>query len=320
MGKKRDLRLDVLRGLLMMLVVMGHCIQYVAAPTDFDHNIIFRLIYSFHMPAFMCLSGYVTHLVHPHCTCKQLGKRISSLLVPFLVWGIFSTMKDGIPYWSIFLYPERGLWFLWVLAEINVLVFLIEKIPATLKYAGYVCVYILLLMIPWNTFGVGQVRMYFLWFALGVVGPVFWKPFPHKAAIRAAGLIGWPVAALFWMRNEDPLFANMFHLVGMEARAFHYFCSVYRLYLTPLLGIVFIWTVSRAVWKYLPVKLLQTVGENTIAIYAMQYYCWIRAFPIPFVNVVASFILAILLPVLFVRVISKWRLLAFLFLGKKPNC
>ena len=40
MSKKRDQRLDVLRGLLMTLVVLGHCIQYVADPTDFDHNLI----------------------------------------------------------------------------------------------------------------------------------------------------------------------------------------------------------------------------------------------------------------------------------------
>lgn len=316
MSKKRDQRVDVLRGLLMTLVVLGHCIQYVADPTDFDHNLIFRAIYSFHMPAFMFLSGYVAQLVHPHSTYKQLGKRISSLLVPFLVWGIFSTTKDGIPYGSILIYPEKGLWFLWVLTEINVLVFLIDKISAPLKYAMYALAYILLLAVPWNVFGVGLVRMYFLWYTLGFVTPAFWGHIPCKRVIKVAALVGWPVAACFWLRNADPLFTNWIHLTGMEARMFHYFCSVYRLYLTPLLGIIFIWVVSCKVWNYLPVKFLQTVGKNTIAIYALQYYCWVRVFPIVLGNVMASFILALLVPILFAKAASKYRLIAYMFLGK----
>lgn len=316
MSKKRDQRLDVLRGILMTLVVLGHCIQYVADPTDFDHNLIFRAIYSFHMPSFMFLSGYVAQLVHPHSTYKQLGKRISSLLVPFLVWGIFSTMKDGIPYGSILIYPEKGLWFLWVLAEINVIVFLIDKIPAPLKYAMYALAYILLLSVPWNAFGVGLVRMYFLWYTIGFVTPAFWEHIPCKRVIKVTALVGWPVAACFWMRNADPLFANWIHLTGVEARVFHYFCSIYRLYLTPLLGIIFIWTVSCKVWKYLPVKFLQTVGRNTVAIYALQYYCWVGVFSIALANGVASFILALMVPILFVKAVSKYRLIAYMFLGK----
>lgn len=129
-------------------------------------------------------------------------------------------------------------------------------------------------------------------------------------------LVGWPVAACFWMRNADPLFANWIHLTGMEARMFHYFCSIYRLYLTPLLGIIFIWAVSCKVWKYLPVKFLQTVGKNTITIYALQYYCWVRVFPVVLGNVMASFILALLVPILLAKVISKHRFMAYVLLGK----
>lgn len=249
--QEENQRLDVLRGLLMTLVVLGHCIQYVADPTDFDHNLIFRAIYSFHMPSFMFLSGYVAQLVHPHSTYKQLGKRIESLLA-----------------------------------------------------------------VPWNVFGVGLVRMYFLWYTLGFITPAFWGHIPCKRVIKVAALVGWPVAACFWMRNADPLFANWIHLTGMKARMFHYFCSVYRLYLTPLLGIIFIWVVSCKVWKYLPVNFLQTVGKNTIAIYALQYYCWVRVFSIVLGNVMASFILALLVPILFAKTVSKYRLIAYMFSGK----
>lgn len=40
--------IDNLKGVLILLVVLGHCIQ--CTDLDFDHNAVFRYIYSFHMP------------------------------------------------------------------------------------------------------------------------------------------------------------------------------------------------------------------------------------------------------------------------------
>ena len=42
--------IDNLKGVLILLVVLGHCIQ--CTDLDFDHNAVFRYIYSFHMPLF----------------------------------------------------------------------------------------------------------------------------------------------------------------------------------------------------------------------------------------------------------------------------
>lgn len=38
--------IDNLKGVLILLVVLGHCIQ--CTDLDFDHNAVFRYIYSFH--------------------------------------------------------------------------------------------------------------------------------------------------------------------------------------------------------------------------------------------------------------------------------
>lgn len=122
----------------------------------------------------------------------------------------------------------------------------------------YALAYILLLAVPWNVFGVGLVRMYFLWYILGFVTPAFWGHIPCKRVIKVAALVGWPVAACFWMRNADLLFGNWIHLTGVEA----------------------------------------------------------RVFPIVFGNVMASFILALLVPILFAKAVSKYRLIAYMFLGK----
>ena len=58
---ERNEFVDTLRGILIFLVVWGHSIQYLAySDESFWSDGVFKLIYSFHMPLFMALSGYVS--------------------------------------------------------------------------------------------------------------------------------------------------------------------------------------------------------------------------------------------------------------------
>lgn len=51
---------DSLKGWLMLLVILGHAIQTVM-PEACYQNHRWNLIYSFHMPAFMAVSGYFAY-------------------------------------------------------------------------------------------------------------------------------------------------------------------------------------------------------------------------------------------------------------------
>lgn len=53
----RVLYLDLLKCFAIFLVIWGHSIQYFKSTAYFDEP-IYRIIYSFHMPLFMALSGY----------------------------------------------------------------------------------------------------------------------------------------------------------------------------------------------------------------------------------------------------------------------
>ncbi len=57
--KQRDKTLDAMKGILIILVVLGHIIVNVYAPDNFAQNLLFRICYSFHMPAFIMVSGYL---------------------------------------------------------------------------------------------------------------------------------------------------------------------------------------------------------------------------------------------------------------------
>ena len=59
---RRDYFIDFAKGISILLVLWGHCIQYMSAGTvDFFEDNAFKVIYSFHMPLFMLLSGYVSY-------------------------------------------------------------------------------------------------------------------------------------------------------------------------------------------------------------------------------------------------------------------
>ena len=60
MTVKRLIWADSLKGWLIILVVLGHAIQYtVGNGSESCH--LWSLIYSFHMPAFVAISGFLAY-------------------------------------------------------------------------------------------------------------------------------------------------------------------------------------------------------------------------------------------------------------------
>ncbi|HHE3530697.1 TPA: acyltransferase family protein [Yersinia enterocolitica] len=117
----RNKNIDVLKALATLLVIAGHVIQ--TTTSNFDDDILFKVIYSFHMPLFMCISGYLYK--EPKGISSDLMKKAKLLLIPFFSWAminffIFNT--DGVHLssfysymWALLINPSLGLWFLWVL-------------------------------------------------------------------------------------------------------------------------------------------------------------------------------------------------------------
>lgn len=108
--QKRLFYLDVMKGILIILVILGHSIQDTIS--DYQNNFLFRFIYSFHMPLFFAISGYLTFKNKYDKTL--LKKRALQLLVPFGVWAFaLPICTYGILDWNktqkILLYPDNGL-------------------------------------------------------------------------------------------------------------------------------------------------------------------------------------------------------------------
>lgn len=77
---------DLLKLFLIFLVIWGHCIRGFST-SDYVGSIIYRIIYSFHMPLFMMISGYFSVSSMSMEIVSFLQKKFWNLIYPCLIWG-----------------------------------------------------------------------------------------------------------------------------------------------------------------------------------------------------------------------------------------
>lgn len=119
--KERLGYVDFCRGVAIILVVMGHMIQFNGIHSS---NPVFEVIYTFHMPLFFAISGYITHKV-TQITCGRqyvifLKKKVISILIPYFVWLLLAGRYFFAEQWEVISSYDvwqsvmgwSGLWFL----------------------------------------------------------------------------------------------------------------------------------------------------------------------------------------------------------------
>lgn len=124
--KRRSLTPDVCRGIAIFLVVWGHVIQQgLNGVIDVSENTIFKIIYSFHMPLFMLISGYFFYGSQRRKDFRELvGKKVVLFLRVILIWNticyvckvvleIIWRQAVNISVKGWFEELLQGYWFLW---------------------------------------------------------------------------------------------------------------------------------------------------------------------------------------------------------------
>lgn len=126
--KNRDSYFDNAKFFLILLVVFGHIIRSFIDDSPFLMN-VYKFVYTFHMPAFILISGYFAKSFRKKGYVKKIAKK---LILPYLIFqGIYSVYYYFIenkgemvldpldPHWS--------LWFLVSLFFWNILLFAVTK-------------------------------------------------------------------------------------------------------------------------------------------------------------------------------------------------
>lgn len=181
MSHKRDIILDAIKAFCITTVVIGHCIQYGSGldylqKELFYNNVLFKLIYSFHMPLFMIISGYL----FANSICKNwknvLFQKIRSLIFPvfswafipvifFTIYNIHSDLSLHKVYMLYFNTAIHHLWFLWAVFFCSIIVLCVHHL-----FNNSLFIYILLFLISFfvtDSYNIGLYKFMYPYFVIG---------------------------------------------------------------------------------------------------------------------------------------------------------
>ncbi len=90
---ERNRKIDLIRAFAIITVIIGHSIQFGSGSAYYSgkclEDPVFKFIYSFHMPLFMLLSGYLFYqTLNRHSFSKNIQSRFTTLFVPIIMWNI----------------------------------------------------------------------------------------------------------------------------------------------------------------------------------------------------------------------------------------
>ena len=322
---KRLLWVDSLRGLLIVLVVIGHCIQ--DTDIDYTHNYFWNLIYSFHMPVFMSISGYVSY--RKSLEIKTLRKKIVELLLPFFTWTlVFNLFSPSLlsKIHEILLHPDMSFWFLWVLFFIILLFLLADIMSRLLKIKQEYSVLfftvglsVIMIFFNFRLLGFQFISYYFIFYSLGF----YFRKYPNivtcnKYILIVIGFI-WLLGASFWNMHELPFF-----LKGIPHIPVSLLQYMYRI-LVALLATYFFIGISPKILNRsnLLNKILVYLGTWTLGIYIVHlgipFNKIFKNYDFILNNTLLYFVIRLLITIAIVKIISLWNISSFILLGKPLN-
>lgn len=261
--------LDTLKGIAILLMVMAHALSWSYPEShfltgdmqkmtteEFYSTIVWKVIYSFHMPLLFFASGFLFYkegIATTINTCYRIiAKRVQRLLIPYITTGVF----------VLFLRGYFGYWFFIVLFILNVIVLielLIEeklRLKAKGEIVGHLVTFVLLTLMAkvyrnylfQEIIQLGTLPQYYLVFIFGYI--------IHKYNKINA----------FFSNSKVSFISFITYVVLMIIVKYYGLLSVIGA-LVPLCAIIFLYNYSKGLQKS---KVLG--GVNIIGKYSMEIY------------------------------------------------
>ena len=248
---KRIEYIDYAKCVAILLVVSGHIIQCFSVRGTGDP--LFKFIYSFHMPLFFFLSGYVAQMTRERLIAKGvipfLLRKVETLFVPFLVWSLvilnyidILNSPHTLTVIELFLSPDRGAWFL-------LSIFLVQVACTPL-----------LRWQKWYVIGLNIVALAVCSYFLGsffCLNYMHWIPFVAGMAVAKWG-----------KQTLAPTPATIALLIFIVFEVVHPHPVVTSI----SFGIALLYVCSQFKAEKNISRLTLSIGQNTLGIYVIHYY------------------------------------------------
>lgn len=351
MAKARLHHFDMLKGIAIFLVVMGHVLTMCIR--DIDSAVLFKMVEKIHMPLFFFISGYFTYKLTENGKVKSpnLFSRAKQLLVPFFVVSIlwiyyfpnsglqspFISTWDGL----FFVESKNGYWFTLCLFELILLYSLLTPLFSLCrKVISRFCVILLvwlgLLIIThylqntciYGLLGLQFACEFFPIFMLGTLAKAECVTFDKITASNRGVTVALLLGSVLMYFVCWPWEINLSYKYVVVVKQFLYPCVI-----LVAISIVKPWG-EKAFDENNPkgtiiARLFEYIGTQSLAVYLLHYFF---LFPLPILrgpllemnlNIVPTFIVAAFFAIIIIAVtlcvnyiVSKSKLFALILTGK----
>ena len=185
----RNHKIDILKGFAAISVIAGHAVQR-GIVVGYNDHILYKLIYTFHMPLFMLLSGYVFFISTKEYNWYLIWKKVKRLIIPTFVWSYllffikdftftgllpFVKFPDTLEKYTQLLIkrPEFVIWFLYIVF-INMVIITLGKMYFKKIFIIYlIIIYLMIFQSNVIYFGIHRLKVYMPIFIVGYYIPKY---------------------------------------------------------------------------------------------------------------------------------------------------
>ena len=292
--KKRDQYWDLLKGMAIVLMLIGHSIQcgngyeyYIER--DFFDNTTFKLIYGFHMPLFMFISGYFFYLsIQKRTLYEYLKKNILQIFIPIVSFGSITFIIDNITRFTDFTIIAAlksyivnilsTLWFLWAILLSSTLLSILNKCKLDSWYVN-LGIIVILYSIPDVYFIIAGFKYlypyYFLAYKYHQYNVLKEIGLQYNLIIGIIATIVYVMLMIFCYTEHTYIYTSYTYIFQQGMIGFHLYNDLLRT-LVGVLGIIGVLGISRYLYQSYPYnstfirKLLTILGVNSMGIYCFQ--------------------------------------------------
>ncbi len=267
--------IDQIKALLVMLVIIGHAIQYNYI--NFDQNYLFKFIYMFHMPLFAFISGYLQNVN----SLDKVVKYGKILLIPFVTWGLILNynQSENILDIVIFLLKEsdNSLWYLLVIYQCMIIEYIIKDINKNLLLylSGVIFSYLIILFthffIKFDYFGIKQLIFIYPFYFIGRISFLYLKrikwfieKYLHLLVINSIMLI--IIFIFIWERQYHDYYGYT-RLLDEKFKLFEFYLMK-MIAPVPFIILTIIFLLFVKTKKY---TLVKQISNETLSFYALQF-------------------------------------------------
>lgn len=308
--KQRNQYLDILRGLAAVLMVFGHCLQYgngtefVKSNAFFD-NTFFALIYSFHMPLFMILSGYLFYYTVTKCRSHRefIINRCQRIMLPIISWQTIRYLFVGAkmivnkepttPLTFVYYYVRswfRDIWFLLAILYCSVIVYAVRQYVRDSIVVHCIIMTFCLITPDWIFINISVYKFMYPCFVCGYIYSAHEEKI--KQQINRLSLVKWfglftlcfIILFLFWT-TDAYIYTSGYTLLGRENILRQFSIDIYRL-LMGFIGSAMVMLAVKILYNWQPDRnavlmkvrwgldscqiLVQKMGKESLCIYLLS--------------------------------------------------